>query len=43
MRFGAPFYPKEIVTADMDNETKYRIVTEHLKQTIQTMIEEMRR
>jgi len=43
MRFGTPFYPKEIITTDMDDETKYRVVIEHLKQTIQTMIKEMRR
>ncbi len=43
MRFGKPFYPREIITSEMDNEVKYKTVTEHLKQTIQTMIDEMRR
>jgi long-chain acyl-CoA synthetase len=42
VHFGKPFYPKEIITPDIDDETKYRVVTEHLKRTIQTMIEELR-
>jgi len=42
MRFGKPFYPREIITSEMDNETMYKTVTEHLKQTIQTMLVEMR-
>jgi len=43
VRFGKPFYPKEIVDLSMDDEAKYQAVTAHLKQTIQTMIDEMRK
>lgn len=43
VRFGKPIYPKEIVDASMDDEAKYKALTAHLKQTIQTMIDEMRR
>jgi 1-acyl-sn-glycerol-3-phosphate acyltransferase len=42
MRFGTPFYPKDIIMAESSDEEKYRAVTEHLKLNIQTMIEEMR-
>ena len=43
VRFGKPFYPKEIVDASLDDEAKYQAVTAHLKQTIQTMLDEMRK
>ena len=43
VHFGKPFYAKDIITPEMDAETKYKAVMEHLKQTIQTMIDEMRR
>jgi long-chain acyl-CoA synthetase len=43
MRFGKPFYPREIISSEMTDEAKYQAVTEHLKQTIQTMIDEMRK
>jgi long-chain acyl-CoA synthetase len=42
VRFGKPFYPKEILTSVMDNETRYQTVTQHLKQEIQIMLGEMR-
>jgi 1-acyl-sn-glycerol-3-phosphate acyltransferase len=42
VRFGKPFYPKEILTSEMDNETRYQTVTQHLKQEIQIMLGEMR-
>ena len=40
--YGKPFYPKEVITPEMDDETKYKAVTEHLKQLISAMIDEMR-
>ncbi len=43
VRFGKPFYPRDVITAEMDTETKYKTVTTHLKQTIQTTIDEMRK
>ncbi|MCD9187676.1 MAG: AMP-binding protein [Pyrinomonadaceae bacterium] len=43
IRFGKPFYPKEILDENLSDEAKYEIVTEHLKQNIAEMIEEMRR
>lgn len=42
VHFGEPIYAKNVISPDMDAETKYRTVTEHLKQKIQTMIDEMR-
>ena len=42
MRFGAPFYAKDVVTAGMDDEAKYQAVTEHLRQMIEKMLAEMR-
>jgi hypothetical protein len=43
IHFGKPFYAKDIVSAEMNDEQKYKAVTEHLKQTIQAMLDEMRR
>jgi long-chain acyl-CoA synthetase len=43
IRFGEPFYSKEIVDADLPDEDKYEAVTEHLKAEIAQMIEEMRK
>ena len=43
LRFGKPFYAKDIVSAGESDEAKYKAVTEHLKQTIQTMLDEMRK
>jgi len=43
IRYGKPFYPREIITPEMDDETKYQAVTAHLKQTIEAMIIEMRK
>ncbi|MDQ3321532.1 MAG: AMP-binding protein [Acidobacteriota bacterium] len=42
IRFGAPFYPREIIGEEMDDEAKYQVVTAHLKGTIAAMIAEMR-
>ncbi|MGI8787189.1 MAG: AMP-binding protein [Pyrinomonadaceae bacterium] len=43
VRFGKPFYPREIITPEMDDEARYEAVTEHLQKTIETMIAEMRK
>lgn len=43
MKFGAPFYARDIVTPEMTDEAKYKAVTDYLKNTIQTMLEEMRK
>jgi len=43
VRFGKPFYPKEIVKASMTDEQKYEIVITHLKNEIALMIEDLRR
>lgn len=37
-----PFYVKDVVSAEMNSEAKYKAVTERLKQTIQRMLDEMR-
>jgi 1-acyl-sn-glycerol-3-phosphate acyltransferase len=42
IRFGAPIYARDIVSADMDDEAKYAAVTSHLKNEIAAMIENMR-
>ena len=42
IHFGTPFYAKEIITPEMNDEAKYKAVTHHLKRTIQTMLDEMR-
>jgi len=42
IHFGTPFYAKEIITPEMNDEAKYKAVTQHLKRTIQTMLDEMR-
>jgi long-chain acyl-CoA synthetase len=42
VRFGTPFYARDIVSAGMTDEAKYKAVTDYLKQTIQKMIDEMR-
>ncbi|HEX8247428.1 MAG TPA: 1-acyl-sn-glycerol-3-phosphate acyltransferase, partial [Pyrinomonadaceae bacterium] len=42
IRFGEPFYVKDIVNAEMTDEQKYEAVTKHLKDTIAAMIAEMR-
>jgi long-chain acyl-CoA synthetase len=46
IRFGAPFYAKDVspqtVGGEQSAEDKYQAVTEHLKQTIAAMIEELR-
>ncbi|MDQ3129536.1 MAG: AMP-binding protein [Acidobacteriota bacterium] len=42
IRFGKPFYAKDVFSAEMSDEEKYDAVTKHLKLTIETMIKEMR-
>jgi long-chain acyl-CoA synthetase len=42
IRFGEPFYAKDIVDIESGSEAKYAAVTAHLKETIQKMIDEMR-
>jgi long-chain acyl-CoA synthetase len=42
IRFGEPFYARDVVTAEMSDEAKYEAVTAHLKKTITAMIDEMR-
>jgi len=42
IRFGEPFYARDIVTPEMSDEAKYEAVTAHLKETIAAMIDEMR-
>jgi hypothetical protein len=43
VRFGKPFYAKNIITPEMDSEAQYQTVTQHLKREIQNMLGEMRR
>lgn len=43
VRFGEPFYPKDIVNEHQTDEQKYEFVTEYLKSEIAKMIEEMRK
>ncbi len=43
IKFGTPFYAKEVISAEMTDEAKYKAVTEHLKQTIRAMLDDMRR
>jgi 1-acyl-sn-glycerol-3-phosphate acyltransferase len=43
VRFGEPFYPKDVIGANLDDETKYEAVTGHLKSEIKQMIDEMRK
>lgn len=43
IRFGKPFYAKDIVTPEMNDEEKYEVVITHLKNEIARMIEEMRK
>jgi 1-acyl-sn-glycerol-3-phosphate acyltransferase len=42
IRFGEPFYPRDILGDSADKEKTYEIVTEHLRSTIAAMIAEMR-
>ena len=42
IRFGKPFYPKDVFQTEMSDEEKYDAVTKHLKLTIETMINDMR-
>jgi len=43
IRFGVPFLPREVTTPEMTGEAQYAAVTEHLKQTIEAMLGEMRK
>jgi long-chain acyl-CoA synthetase len=43
IRFGKPFYAKEIVDESMNDEQKYELVIDHLKESIKTMIDELRK
>ena len=51
VRFGKPFYPKEVLSqasgveseSNFSDEQKYEIVTAHLKSEIEKMIAEMRK
>ncbi len=42
IRIGKPFYAKEIVDSQMNDEQKYETVINHLKETIKTMIDDLR-
>ena len=43
IRFGKPFYAREIVTPEMNDEEKYEAVIAHLKNEIARMIDELRK
>ncbi len=44
IRFGKAFYPKDVLTDESNSdEAKYEVVTAHLKNTIQQMLDEMRK
>ena len=43
IRFGAPFYARDIVDSQMNDEQKYEAVIVHLKDTIAKMIVELRK
>jgi long-chain acyl-CoA synthetase len=43
VHFGKPFYAKDIISPGLSDEEKYTAVTEHLKQTVKGMIDELRR
>jgi 1-acyl-sn-glycerol-3-phosphate acyltransferase len=42
VRFGEPFYARDIIAAETPDEEKYAVITAHLKEKIRLMIEEMR-
>jgi long-chain acyl-CoA synthetase len=41
--FGKPFYAKDIIDAKTDDEAKYEAVTNHLKNEIAAMLEDLRK
>ncbi len=43
IRFGTPFYAREIFTPEMNDEQKYEAVITHLKNEIARMIEDLRK
>ena len=42
MKFGKPIYAKSLVNEDLSDEENYESYTQELKQTIQSMLDEMR-
>ncbi|CAA9425394.1 MAG: Long-chain-fatty-acid--CoA ligase [uncultured Pyrinomonadaceae bacterium] len=42
IRYGKPFLPREIISAEMTDEAQYAAVTAHLKSEIERMLGEMR-
>lgn len=42
VRFGEPFYARDIITTEMSDQERYAAITAHLKEKIRLMIEEMR-
>lgn len=42
IRFGEPFYARDVITNEATDEEKFEIVTAHLKKTIVLMIEDLR-
>ncbi len=43
IRFGKPFYAKEITTPEMSDEQKYEVVITHLRNEIALMIDDLRK
>jgi 1-acyl-sn-glycerol-3-phosphate acyltransferase len=43
IRFGEPFYARDIIAPKTTGEERYTLITEHLKERIEAMISEMRR
>ena len=43
IRYGKPFFPRDVITEEMSDEAIYAAVTAHLKQTIEAMLVEMRK
>ena len=43
IKFGKPFYAKDVVSAEMDDEQKYELLTAHLRSQIEKMLAEMRK
>ncbi len=43
IRYGKPFLPRDVITAEMNDEAQYAAVTNHLKSEIERMLVEMRK
>lgn len=43
VRFGKPFYAKDVISNEMNDEQKYEAVIQHLRNNIETMIEDLRK